>query len=41
VECLHPLDWTTFFESMPADKIDLALDLEADRMINSVYDHEK
>lgn len=35
------LDWTTFFESMPADKIDLALDLEADRMINSVYDTEE
>jgi len=35
------LDWTTFFETMPADKIDLALDLEADRMINSVYDAEE
>ncbi len=35
------LDWTTFFETMPADKIDLALNLEADRMINSVYDIEE
>ena len=26
------LDWTTYFETMPADKIDLALRLEADRM---------
>jgi zinc protease len=32
------LDWTTYFETMPADKIDLALILEADRMHNSLYD---
>jgi zinc protease len=31
------LDWTTYFETMPADKIDLALRLEADRMVNSTY----
>lgn len=35
------LDWTTFFETMPADKIDLSLDLEADRMVNSIYDPEE
>jgi zinc protease len=35
------LDWTTFFETMPADKIELALDLEADRMVNSVYEVEE
>jgi zinc protease len=32
------LDWTTYFETMPADKIDLALRLEADRMSNSNFD---
>lgn len=32
------LDWTTYFETMPADKIDLAIQLEADRMINSAFD---
>jgi zinc protease len=32
------LDWTTYFETMPADKIDLALRLEADRMANSIFD---
>ncbi len=32
------LDWTTYFETMPADKIDLALELEADRMVNSEFD---
>jgi zinc protease len=31
------LDWTAFFQTMPADKIDLALKLEADRMINGTY----
>jgi len=35
------LDWTTYFETMPADKIDLALELEADRMINSRFDPEE
>lgn len=34
------LDWTTFFETMPAEKIDLALDLEADRMVNSMFTEE-
>ena len=32
------LDWTTFLETMPAEKIDIALKLELDRMVNSVYD---
>src|SRR5665648_353836 len=35
------LDWTTFLETMPADKIDLALSLEADRMVNSIYAPEE
>jgi zinc protease len=32
------LDWTTYFETMPADKIELAIQLEADRMVNSAFD---
>jgi zinc protease len=32
------LDWTAFFETVPADKIDLSLRLEADRMFNSLFD---
>jgi zinc protease len=32
------LDWTTYYETMPASKIDLALQLEADRMKNSIFD---
>ncbi len=35
------LDWTAYFETMPAEKIDLALKLEADRMVNSTYDPEE
>ncbi len=34
-------DWTTFFETMPADKIDLGLRIEADRMVNSMYDEKE
>jgi zinc protease len=35
------VDWTTFFETLPADKIDLGLRLEADRMLNSVYEPQE
>lgn len=35
------IDWTAYFETMPADKIDLALRLEADRMLNSRFDPEE
>ena len=35
------LDWTTYLETMPADKIDLGLRLEADRMVNSEFDAEE
>lgn len=35
------LDWTTYFETMPAGKIDLALRLEADRMRNSLFNPQE
>jgi zinc protease len=35
------MDWTTYFETMPADKIDLGTRLEADRMANSIFDPEE
>lgn len=35
------LDWTTYLETMPAEKISLALDLEVDRMHNSIYTTEE
>lgn len=35
------LDWTAYYETLPAEKIELALQLEADRMTNSQFDaHE-
>ena len=34
-------DWTTYFETLPADKIDLGLRLEADRMVNSLFDEKE
>jgi zinc protease len=34
------LDWTTYFETMPAEKIDLCLQLEADRMREGRYTPE-
>ena len=34
-------DWTTYLETMPAEKIDLSLRLEADRMVNSTFDEKK
>jgi len=30
-------DWTTYYETLPADRIDLALQLEADRMRESAF----
>jgi len=35
------MDWTAYFETMPADKIDLALRLEADRMSHSRFNPEE
>ncbi len=35
------LDWTAYYETMPADCIELALQLEADRMMNSKFDPDE
>jgi zinc protease len=35
------LDWTTYFETLPSNKMDIALDLEADRMRNSIFDKDE
>ena len=35
------LDWTAFFETMPADKIEIALAMESDRMMNCLFDPEE
>lgn len=35
------MDYTAYFETMPADRIDLALRLEADRMVNAQFEPEE
>ncbi len=35
------IDWTAYFETMPAEKIDLALQLEADRLANSHFESKE
>jgi zinc protease len=35
------LDWTAYFETLPANAIDLALELEADRMVSSRFAEEE
>lgn len=35
------MDWTAYFQTMPANAIDIALQLEADRMVNSIYDSQE
>ncbi len=34
-------DYTAYFETLPADRLDLGLRIEADRMANSVFDPEE
>lgn len=35
------IDYTAYYETLPADRIDLALEIEADRMINAQFDPEE
>lgn len=32
------LDWTTYYETLPASEVDLAMQIESDRMANSLFD---
>ena len=34
-------DWTTYFETFPSERIELALDVESDRMANTIFDAEE
>ena len=31
-------DWTAYFETLPADRLDLGIRIESDRMVNSLFD---
>ena len=35
------IDWTAYFETMPANRIELGIDLEAERMVNSIFDPDE
>ena len=35
------IDWTTYFETLPADRFDLGLRIEADRLVNSLFDAQE
>jgi len=35
------LDWTTYYETLPANKIEIALDFESERMQNSTFDENE
>lgn len=35
------VDWTTYYETLPAEKIDMAFDLESDRMVNSRFEPDE
>jgi zinc protease len=34
-------DFTTYYEILPSDRFDLALEIEADRMVNSLFDEQE
>ncbi len=34
-------DYTAYFETLPATRVDLALDIESDRMVNSLFDPQE
>ena len=35
------LDYTAYYETLPADRLDLGLSIEADRMVNSMFDPDE
>lgn len=35
------MDYTMYYETLPADRIDLALEAESDRMVNALFDSEE
>lgn len=41
LNAITSLDWTSFYEIMPANRIGIALDIEADRMVNSIFNPEE
>ncbi|MDQ4044912.1 MAG: insulinase family protein [Chloroflexota bacterium] len=38
LNAMTSMDWTAYFETLPADAVDLSLKIESDRMRNSLFD---
>ena len=41
LNAMTSMDWTAYFETLPADRLDLSLAIESDRMSNSLFDREE
>ncbi|MGB3330830.1 MAG: pitrilysin family protein, partial [Thermomicrobiales bacterium] len=41
LNAMTSMDWTTYFETLPANRLDLSLAIESDRMVNSLFDPEE
>ena len=41
LNAMTSMDWTAYFETLPADRLDLSLAIESDRMTNSLFDPEE
>jgi len=41
LNAMTSMDWTGYYETLPADQLDLSLQIESDRMVNSLYDPEE
>lgn len=41
LNAMTSMDWTAYYETLPADRLDLSLAIESDRMTNSLFDPEE
>ncbi|MGN6484813.1 MAG: M16 family metallopeptidase, partial [Thermomicrobiales bacterium] len=41
LNAMTSMDWTAYFETLPANRLDLSLAIESDRMVNSLFDPEE
>ncbi|MGC4107489.1 MAG: pitrilysin family protein [Thermomicrobiales bacterium] len=41
LNAMTSMDWTAYYETLPANRLDLSLAIEPDRMVNSLFDPEE
>ena len=41
LNAMTSMDWTAYYETLPANELELSLRIESDRMVNSLYDPEE